>query len=133
MDEKKVLQPIEELLERLTVAATFGAPIKEDDVTLIPVASVAYGFGYGSGPGQTHEETATDVEAEKPQEGGGGGGGQAKPLGFIRIDAEGVKYEPLFNSQAVSLAGIALVAWSIFWIMKTVRAFVQKPCCDACQ
>lgn len=130
MDEKKVLRPIEEMLERLTVAATFGEPVKEGDVTLIPVASVTYGFGYGSGSGQPHEETAVGVETEKPEGGiGGGGGGQAKPMGFIRIDVEGVKYEPLFNPQAASLAGIAMVAWSIFWIAKTVRAFAQKPCC----
>ena len=75
MDEKKGLRFIEEMLERLTVAATFGAPVKEGDVTLIPVASVAYGFGYGSGSDQPHEETAEDVEAEKSERGVGGGGG----------------------------------------------------------
>ncbi len=124
MDEKKALRPIEEMLERLTVAATFGAPVKEGDVTLIPVASVAYGFGYGYG---SHE--ADEDSAEEKSEGsgvGGGGGGMARPLGFVRVDAEGVKYEPLFNPAAVSIAGILLSAWSVFWIAKTVRAFVRK-------
>ncbi len=124
MDEKKALRPIEEMLERLTVAATFGAPVKEGDVTLIPVASVTYGFGYGYGSHGAGEDSA-----EEKSEGsgvGGGGGGMARPLGFIRVDAEDVKYEPLLNPAAVAIAGILLSAWSVFWITKTVRAFVRK-------
>ena len=50
-------------------------------------------------------------------------------VGFIRIDAEGVKYEPFFNPQAASLAGIAMMAWSVFWVTQTVRAFARKPSC----
>lgn len=106
MDEKKMLRPIEEMLERLTVAATFGAPVKEGDVTLIPVASVAYGFGYGSGTGWQADEANVEAEKSEAQGAGGGGGGMAKPLGYIRVDAGGVKYEPLFDPNKVSIAGI---------------------------
>lgn len=128
MDEKKALRPIEEMLERLTVAATFGAPVKEGEVTLIPVASVAYGFGYGYGSGTSHEAGEESVEAEKSEGSGagGGGGGMAKPLGFIRVDAESVKYEPLFDPTKASIAGILLAAWTVFWITRTVRAFVRQ-------
>lgn len=128
MDEKTMLRPIEEMLERLTVAATFGAPVKEGEVTLIPVASVAYGFGYGAGSGTSGEAGEANAEAEKSEGSGagGGGGGMAKPLGYIRVDAEGVKYEPLFDPAKVSIAGILLSAWTVFWITKTVRAFVRK-------
>ncbi len=126
MDEKKMLRPIEEMLERLTVAATFGAPVKEGDVTLIPVASVAYGFGYGSGTGRQADEANAEAEKSEAQGAGGGGGGMAKPLGYVRVDAGGVKYEPLFDPTKVSIAGILLSAWTVFWITKTVRAFVRK-------
>ncbi len=126
MDEKTMLRPIEEMLERLTVAATFGAPVKEGEVTLIPVASVAYGFGYGSGTGRQADESGTETEKSEAQGAGGGGGGMAKPMGYIRVNAEGVKYEPLFDPVKVAIAGILLSAWTVFWITKTVRAFVRK-------
>lgn len=126
MDEKTMLRPIEEMLERLTVAATFGAPVKEGEVTLIPVASVAYGFGYGSGTGRQADESGTETEKSEAQGAGGGGGGMAKPMGYIRVNAEGVKYEPLFDPAKVAIAGILLSAWTVFWITKTVRAFVRK-------
>lgn len=127
MDEKQALQPIEEMLERLTVAATFGEPVKEGDVMLIPVASVVYGFGYGAG--SSTEEVPEDSQArgEKPRAhgAGGGGGGMAKPLGYIRVDAGGVRYEPLMDVSRISIAGILLSAWTVFWVAKTVRAFVR--------
>jgi len=128
MDEKRVLQPIEEMLERLTVAATFGEPMKEGEVTLIPVASVAYGFGYGYGSGRGHEADEAGVEAEKSEAhgAGGGGGGMARPLGFIRVDANGAQYEPMMDMTRISIAGILLSAWSVFWIAKTIRALAQK-------
>lgn len=128
MDEKKALRPIEEMLERLTVAATFGEPLKEGDITLVPVASVAYGFGYGYGSGAGHEADEAGAEAEKSEAhgAGGGGGGMARPLGFIRVDAEGARYEPMMDMTRISIAGILLSAWSVFWITKTVRAFVGK-------
>ncbi len=128
MDEEKALRPIEEMLERLTVAATIGEPLKEGAVTLIPVANVAYGFGYGYGSG-TNREAAEENAAAERSEGsgaGGGGGGMARPLGFIRVDAEGVRYEPMMDLTRISLAGIFLSAWFVFWIAKTIRAFAGK-------
>lgn len=127
MDEERMLRPIEEMLERLTVAATFGAPVKEGDVTLIPVASVAYGFGYGAGSGtRPADEAGAEAESAEGQGAGGGGGGMARPMGYIRVNPEGVKYEPLFDPAKVSIAGILMAAWTVFWITKTLRAFVRQ-------
>ena len=50
-------------------------------------------------------------------------------MGFVRITAEGVRYEPFMDPTRISIAGILLSAWSVFWIAKTVRAFAQKTCC----
>jgi uncharacterized spore protein YtfJ len=133
MDEKFTLvtEPIEDMLKRLNVSAVFGEPIKEGDATILPVASVGYGFGYGAGRGSSPakpcgEERETPTAPSEGEGSGGGGGGIARPRGVIRITADGVKFEPVMNLTRFLLAGIAMVAWSVFWITKTVRAFAQK-------
>ncbi len=129
MDEKVSvnIQPIEEMIDRLSAKAVFGEPIHEGDVTLIPVARVTYGFGYGSGSGRGMDEE--DTAAAGPAEGSGsgvGGGGMAKPQGFIRIDAEGVRYEPVADPARIPLAGVLMIAWNVFWITQAIRAFARK-------
>ena len=129
-----VIEPIENMLKKLNVSAAFGEPVREGDTTVIPVATVFYGFGYGSGygrGGKPADEESQEPQPEVPEGGGSGGGagGQARPVGFIRINAEGVHYEPLENPTRISIAGILLSAWSVFWITQTIRAFVHKPCC----
>ena len=56
----------------------------------------------------------------------GGGMGSAKPRGIIKITPDGVHFEATVNPFQIPLAGIALGAWSIFWITWTVRAFVRR-------
>ena len=146
MDPKELVDttPIEQLIEKLSASSVFGEPTKEDDTVIIPVAQVAYGFGYGGGfsEGQTKVgkasnagEEARDADANSGSAGGegggsgGGAGGRATPRGYIRITPEGVNYEPIEDSMIVPLAGIAMAAWSIFWIAATVRhiaKFVAK-------
>lgn len=130
MDENStpIIGPIEDMLKKLNSSAVFGEPIREGDTIIIPVASVNYGFGYGGGSGRPPATAGTPDEAPEPAEsgsgGGGGGGGSAKPLGFIRIKGNNVHYEPIMNPNAIPLAGIGMIAWSVFWIAKTIRAFV---------
>ncbi len=128
MDEniRPVVEPIEQMLDQLQVAAVFGKPTKEGDVTIIPVAEVAvgfgYGFGFGRGPGGAGED---DEDASGSGEGGGGGGGaggRTKPRGFIQIGPDGVSFEPFVDQTRIALAGIAMAAWSVFWISKAMRA-----------
>jgi len=143
MDDKPTvaLEPIEDLLARLSVSAAFGEPVREGNTTLIPVASVAAGFGYGSGygrapgktPGQAKEKPAEQdsPEAITPDEseGGGagaGGGGWVKPQGYIRISGDEVRYEPIMSMSLIPLAGMLTGAWCLFWISAAVRAFARK-------
>jgi uncharacterized spore protein YtfJ len=135
MDERPVadIEPIEDMLKRLNVSAVFGEPVRQGDAVVIPVARVAYGFGYGSGYGRgtppapaSEQGTAGGVGECGGAGGGGGGGGVAVPLGALRITADGVKYEAVMDLTRISLAGIALSVWSVFWIAKTVRAFVRR-------
>ena len=120
----QVFEPVEEVLEQMNVSAVFGEPVKEGDVTIIPVAEVKvmFGYGYGFGEGTTDED-----ETETSAGGGGGGGarGRATPRGYIRITPEGVWFESIENEKTIALAGIAMVAWSVFWVMKTIRTIAS--------
>ncbi len=124
------LEPIDEMLRKLNASAVFGEPFKEGAVTVIPVANVAYGFGYGSGRGKmTGGMHGPMGEASEPGEGsgqGGGGGGMARPIGYLRISADGVTYEPIMDTSRISMLGIAMVMWNIFWSTSAIRAFVKK-------
>ena len=120
----QVIEPLEDVMERMDVKTVFGEPFQEGDVTIIPVAEVKVMFGYGYGFGETTGES-TDEEEEAETDAGGGGGagarGSATPKGYIRITPDGVWFDPIANENAIPLAGIAMVAWSVFWLMKTVR------------
>jgi uncharacterized spore protein YtfJ len=136
MDEKIDMSAdaIQQMLHRMSASAVFGEPIREGGATVIPVASVMYGFGLGSGSGPMPSQAGVkgmtgEGESASPMMGtggGGGGGGGARPLGFIRIDGEGVGFEPIMNQNIVPVAGIAMVAWNVFWIAATVRAFIKR-------
>ncbi|HNS03917.1 MAG TPA: spore germination protein GerW family protein [Anaerolineae bacterium] len=120
----QVAEQIERIVERLNVDAVFGEVRREGDVAIIPVVQVGttFGFGYGSG------ESPSQVEERLASGGGGGGGGMgsAKPRGFIKFTPDGVHFEPTANPFMIPLAGIAMIAWSVFWITWTVRAFVRR-------
>lgn len=124
MTELKAIEPIEQLFEKLRVDAVFGKPVQEGDVTIIAVADVGVGFGFGSG-----RNPVTDDEGEDADQGtseGGGAAGKATPRGYIKITPDGVDFESTLDEGRVALAGIAMVAWAIFWITMTIRAFVKK-------
>lgn len=130
-------EPIEQMIDKIGVQSVFGAPIEQPGVTIIPVAQLAYGFGYGSGYGRSNGDdapNAADVAAATPAadgapaEGGGvggGAGGRATPCGFIRINAEGITYEPITDNTRIPLAGILFAAWAVFWVMATIRTITK--------
>jgi len=123
MTELSASEQIEQLLDKLTVNAVFGQPIQEGDVTLIPVADVVVGFGFGSGQSPADE---VDDETENRTGEGGAGGGKATPRGYIKITQDGVRFESTLDANWIPLAGIAMSAWSVFWITKAIRAFARK-------
>lgn len=117
------LEPIEKMVDRLGVNAVFGEPVQEGGVTVVPVAEVRFGFGYGYGSGQDRGE-GEEAGSTKSEGSGGGSGaaGRASAKGYVRISAGEVRFEPLVDVTRVALAGIALAAWSVFWIGRTLRA-----------
>jgi len=58
--------------------------------------------------------------------GGWGGGVSAKPLGLVEITPERTRIEPVVNEQTLALAGMALAAWSVFWISRTVLKILRR-------
>jgi Sporulation protein YtfJ (Spore_YtfJ) len=75
--------------KKANATAVFGSPIVDGDRTVIPVAQAKFGLGGGDG-----------FIAK-----GLGGGMMAKPLGFIVIDRNGVRFQ---KTPQPSLAPLAL-------------------------
>lgn len=119
---------VERMVDRFNIGAVFGEPTHEGNVTIVPVAEVnaIFGFGYGSGEGPAPAKEGEESVMATGGGGGGGGRGSAKPRGVVKITADGVSYEPIVDPVRISLAGIAMVAWAVFWITLTIRSFVKK-------
>jgi len=119
---------VERMVDRFNVGAVFGEPTHEGNVTIVPVAEVnaAFGFGYGSGEGPAPAKKGEESATATGGGGGGGGRGSAKPRGVLKITPDGVSYEPIVDPLRISLAGIAMVAWAVFWIALTIRSFAKK-------
>ena len=119
---------VERMVDRFNIGAVFGEPTHEGNVTIMPVAEVnaMFGFGYGSGEGPAPAKEGEESVMATGGGGGGGGRGSAKPRGVVKITADGVSYEPIVDPLRISLAGIALVAWAVFWITLTIRSFVKR-------
>jgi len=122
------LEPIEKMVDGLGVGAVFGEPIREGGVTVVPVAEVrfAFGYGYGSGRGRGEETEGGPSTAEEGSGGGSGAGGRASAKGYVRISDDEVRFEPVLDVTRIALAGIALAAWSVFWISRTMRAVGKR-------
>lgn len=120
--QTRLFDPLAQAMDQLSVAKIFGEPRQEGDVTLIPVAETSVMFGYGYGSGEAPEG------AEQGSGSGGGGGlrGGAKPRGFIKVTSDGVHFEPAVNPTLISVAGIAMIMWSVFWIALAVKAVLSR-------
>jgi len=113
---------ITQLEERAAVRRVFGEPVREHGRTMIPVARVAYGFGFGGGrhAGPESQEAAQEPGARTG--GGGGGGARVSPVAVVEMTDAGMTIRPIVDVTRLALAGVALVAWNVFWITLTVRA-----------
>jgi uncharacterized spore protein YtfJ len=74
------------LSDSLNIEKVVGKPIKAGNVTIVPIIMIDVGFGGGGGG-----------PAGQPQMGaqGFGFGGEARPLGFVVIGKNGVKFIPV--------------------------------------
>ena len=101
------LEPVARLFEQsLSSRHVYGEPIPRGDVTVVPVAKVAFGFGGGFGsraarrrrgaaPGATTEasDAAASTESRPEPEGAGAGGGaRMTPVGALEIGPRGTRF-----------------------------------------
>jgi len=111
------VQPIAELFERnLSIRHVYHEPVRQGDVTVIPVAKVAFGFGAGAGRrgrfrgrGQqiaSDESNNADGRTE-PQGLGGGGGARMTPVGALEIGPRGTRF--IHYSEMPRLLGILAI------------------------
>jgi uncharacterized spore protein YtfJ len=96
------VQPIAELFERnLSIRHVYHEPVKHGDLTVIPVAKVAFGFGAGAGRrGRLRrrdqqiasDDTSSNEGPADPNGQGGGGGARMTPVGALEIGPRGTRF-----------------------------------------
>lgn len=95
---------VERLAGRLSSTATahavFGEPVRNGEVTVIPVARASFGFGGGAGPAGQGEQVGAGE--------GGGGGAVVRPLGFIELRPDGARFRRIRNPYLVAVTLIAV-------------------------
>ncbi|HEY75233.1 MAG TPA: hypothetical protein G4O00_03510 [Thermoflexia bacterium] len=121
-DLQRLFDSVETLGRKANVNVAFGRPVATEGRTVIPVAEVSYGFGLGFGSAG-EEETA---EAAGGVGGGGGGGVRTRPIAMVEVAPEGIRVEPLVDEGKITLAGILLVGWSVFWIARALMRIFGK-------
>ena len=121
---------LDELQKSANVNAVFGQPVRVEEKTVIPIASVRYGFGLGFGEQE-------DPSSEANSAGGGAAGAIAKPLGLAEITPESTRVEGIVDEQKVIWAGMVLAAWSIFWFASALIRILGRSrrgeCCEKCE
>ena len=96
------VQPIAELFERnINIRHVYHEPVRHGDLTVIPVAKVAFGFGAGAGRrsrfGRRAQQLAsgegdTTEGRVEPDGAGGGGGARLSPVGALELGPRGTRF-----------------------------------------
>jgi uncharacterized spore protein YtfJ len=129
------LETVAQMMKRFSATASadtcFGAPVKVDDRTIIPVAEVVSGFGAGGGGGEGKEgpEPGTgDSEGQAGSGEGAGGGGftRSRPVAVVVVAPEGVTVEPVIDATQIAMAGLAAGAFLGFWLVRML-AITEAP------
>ena len=111
------VQPIAELFERnLSIRHVYHEPVRHGDVTVIPVAKVAFGFGAGVGSRGRFRRRGQQIASNEPstaegregQDGvGGGGGARMTPVGALEIGPRGTRF--IHYSELPQLLGVLAI------------------------
>ena len=108
---------VEQGTDAMTVKRVFGEPIKEDGLTLIPVAGVRGLGGKGSGEGPNAQGKGE----------GSGFAMTAKALGTYVVKGEEVKFVPAIDvNRFFGVIGFVIVALTLFIGRPLVKALTAK-------
>lgn len=110
----KTLELLEKLRGGMTARAVVAEPIRQDGLTVVPVARIAGGGGGGGG-------TAPGAEGEEGSGTGAGFGLSSRPVGVFVIKEGTVRWRPAIDVNLIVLGGqiVAVVA------LLTIRAIVK--------
>ena len=133
MSLERMFGLVEGLRETATADAVFGEAQEVEGRILIPVAAVGTGFGIGfshridpeaeEAPEGSLAEEGQESTGDRSGEGGGARGGSgSRPVAVIEVSSEDTVIRPIVDEGKIALAGIALLAWIVFWLTATVRA-----------
>ena len=121
----RMFEMLDQLRQTASVDAAFGEPQEIEGRVFIPVASVHSGLGLGFGQGTDGEQEEGEPPAEG-EGGGAGGGAGAKPIAVIEITPEETVIRSIEDETKIAMAGIAMVAWCVFWMSVTLSAIFGK-------
>ncbi len=119
---EELIGRISQVHDKAAARTVFGDPVHVNGRTIIPVARVRYGFGFGMGRNSEKERN----EEETAVGGGGGGGLSIRPVAVLEISDKETRVRPIVDLTRLALAGMALVAWNVFWVTFTARAAARK-------
>jgi uncharacterized spore protein YtfJ len=122
MRTEEITEALAGARESASVRQVVGEATVAGGRTIIPLARIsnAYGFGYGTGPQRAGEEGAA------PRGGGGGGRAAARPVAIVEVTPNGTRVTPVLDVTRTTIAGIALAAWTVFWVAATVRRLARR-------
>ncbi len=124
MAGEQIVQTVLNAQERASVKQVFGEPTQNGDRTVIPVAAISqsFMFGWGGGPEKTN------AQGERVRIGGEGASGNvvARPIAVVELTPQETRVIPVQDETRVTLAGMALGGWSIFWITATLRKLIGR-------
>lgn len=104
---------LESAQNTLSGQRVFGDPIRQDGVTVIPVASVSGGGGGGGGRDEEGEEGS-----------GGGYGLRSRPAGVYVIEDGTVRWQPAVDANKVitTVAVVVVVLVVARWRVRSIEA-----------
>ncbi|BCB75811.1 hypothetical protein GCM10022251_25960 [Phytohabitans flavus] len=114
---ERTLELLEKLRGGMNAGAVVGEPIKQDGITVVPVARISGGGGGGGGGG-----TKPGTEAQEGSGTGAGWGVSSHPVGAFVIKDGTVQWRPAVDVSRIVLGGqiVAIVA------LLTVRTIVKS-------
>ncbi len=110
---------IDQVQKSANIKAILGDPIKQNNLTVIPVAALSVRGGGGGGI-KPQKEPGKEPE---PQQGGMGLGVSIsiKPIGYIRIVGEQAEFVPIVDRTKIVMSGLIVGGLALFFLGKMLR------------
>lgn len=111
---------VDQVQKSANIKAILGDPIKQNNLTVIPVASLSVRGGGGGGI-KPQKEPGKESE---PQQGGMGLGVSIsiKPIGYIHILGDNAEFVPIVDRTKIMMSGLIVGGLALFFLGKLLRS-----------